>query len=472
MRAKLGESLSSIQRLNTPFGQATTPSLEAFRAYALGDEAHQKGNDIPEAQDHYKRALELDPKLAMAWARLGVLRLNDGAVSEAGEYFTRAYQLSSNVSEREKLYIAGHYYSWVVGDLHKSIETLQVATQEYPLQLDNFVNLGVLYIANGDINKGAAAVRKALEIQPDDAAALENGISAASNLNQTAEARKYIAEVQRLGLNGTSLLSNEAQFYASQSDWNGVQRILAETAGRPDQFAVTNAWANVLPQLGQIQLARTTSLRAADQAASAKSQDAQAGALLSAASAGWMVDRCFDPEATVKEALQLDKGKLTLIAAVTALALCNEEKQATPMLSTIEKRYPEDTLVQELYAPQYRAWLALKAGDAQRALVLLERVRAHDAASYAPYMRGLAYLELKDPRNAIASFEDATRLKGLAYYLGSPYGLSYLGLGRAYAMAGDKPNAKKAYDVFFTEWKNADADLPILAEARKEYAQL
>ena len=472
MRAKLGESLSSIQRLNAPFGQATTPSLEAFRAYALGDEAHQKGNDIPEAQDHYKRALELDPKLAMAWARLGVLRLNDGAVSEATEYFTRAYQLSSNVSEREKLYIAGHYYSWVVGDLHKSIETLQVATQEYPLQIDNFINLGVLYNVNGDINKGAIAVRKALEIQPDDAVALQNGISAASNLNQTAEARKYIAEAQRLGLNGTSLLSNEVQFYESQSDWNGVQRILAETAGRPDQFAVTGIWANVLPQLGQIQLAKTTFLRAADQAASAKSQDAQAGSLLSAASAGWMVDRCFDPEATVKEALQLDKGKLTLIAVVTALALCNEEKQATPMLSTIEKRYPEDTLVQELYAPQYRAWLAIKAGDAQRALVLLERIRAHDDASYAPYMRGLAYLELKDPRNAIASFENATRLKGLAYYLGSPYGLSFLGLGRAYAMAGDKPNAKKAYDVFFAEWKNADADLPVLAEARKEYAQL
>ncbi len=134
MRAKLGESLSSIQRLNAPFGQATTPSLEAFRAYALGDEAHQKGNDIPEAYDHYKRALELDPKLAMAWARLGVLKVNTGAVSEAAQNFTRAYQLSDNVSEREKLYIAGHYYSTVVGDLNKSIETLQVATQEYPLR--------------------------------------------------------------------------------------------------------------------------------------------------------------------------------------------------------------------------------------------------------------------------------------------------------------------------------------------------
>ena len=162
MRAKLGESLASIQRLNAPFGQATTPSLEAFRAYALGDEAHQKGNDIPEAEDHYKRALELDPKLAMAWARLGVLRLNTSAVSEATENFTRAYQLSDNVSEREKLYIAGHYYSTVVGDLNKSIETLQVATQEYPLDAANFINLGVSYMQDGAIEKSDGATQRAL----------------------------------------------------------------------------------------------------------------------------------------------------------------------------------------------------------------------------------------------------------------------------------------------------------------------
>jgi len=472
MRAKLGESLSSIQRLNAPFGQATTPSLEAFRAYALGDEAHQKGNDIPEAEDHYKRALELDPKLAMAWARLGVLRQNTSAISEATENFTRAYHLSDNVSEREKLYIAGHYYSVVVGDLNKAIETLQVATQEYPLQVDNFINIGVLYQLDGELEKGAVATRKALALQPDSAIALENGITAATVLGQAAEARKYIAQAQRLGLNGTSLLAVEAGFYASQGDWDAVQKILVEAAGRPDQFTVTSYWASLLPQLGQIQLARTGFLRAADQAASAKEQDAQGGALLNAASAGWMVDRCFDPDSAAKEALKLDKGKVTLITAATTEAACNQEKRATQMLSDLEKRYPQDTLVQELYVPQARAWLALKAGDAQRAIALLERVRAHDAGCYAPYIRGLAYLELKDPRNAIVSFQGATRSKGNAYNVGSPFALSFLGLGRAYVMAGDKTNAKKAYDVFFSEWKNADADLPVIAEAKKEYAQL
>jgi eukaryotic-like serine/threonine-protein kinase len=472
MRAKLGESLSSIQRLNAPFGQATTPSLEAFRAYALGDEAHQRANDIPEAEDHYKRALELDPKLAMAWARRGVIRLNTGAIKEATEYFTRAYQLSSNVSEREKLYIAGHYYSVVVGDLNKSIETLQVATQEYPLQVDNFINLGVNYLLYGDLEKSVAANRKALALQPDEAYALENGISGATQLDNPAEARKYIAEAQRIGLNGTSLLGVEAQFYASQSDWNNVQKLLAETGGRPDQFSVTIAWGNFLPQLGQIQLAKTTLLRAADQASGAKEQDAQAGALLNAAAAGWMVDRCFDPEEAAKEALKLDKGKVTLIAQATTMALCNHEKQANQLLAALEKHYPEDTLIQELSVPQSRAWLAIKASDPQRALTLLERVRAHDQASYAPYLRGLAFLQLKDARNAIASFQDATRFRGVAYAVGSPYALSFLGLGRAYAMAGNKPDAKKAYDVFFSEWKNADSDLPVIAEAKKEYAQL
>jgi serine/threonine protein kinase/tetratricopeptide (TPR) repeat protein len=470
MRAKLGESLASIQRLNAPFGQATTPSLEAFRAYALGDEAHQKGNDIPEAYDHYKRALELDPKLAMAWARLGVLKLNTGAITEAAQNFTRAYQLSDNVSEREKLYIGGHYYSTVLGDQNKAIETLQVATQEYPLDPANFINLSVSYTTIGELEKAEAATRKALVLQPENAIALENEIGGAAPLNLPAE--KYIAEARRLGLNGTSLFMIEANYYAAHSDWDNVHKILADTAGRPDGYSVLAWWGSFLPQLGQFQLARTNLLHAAEQAASAKEGDAQAGALLNAAYAGWMVDRCVDPEQTVKDALKLDKGKITLIFAAATLALCNQAKHANQMLSDLDKHYPEDTLVQELYLPQARAWLALKAGDPQRALSLLERVRVHDNVSYAPYIRGLSYLELKDARNAIQSFQDATGVKGIAYNASSPYALSFLGLGRAYSMAGDKASAKKAYDTFFAEWKNADSDLPVIVEAKKEYAQL
>ncbi len=156
-----------------------------------------------------------------------------------------------------------------------------------------------------------------------------------------------------------------------------------------------------------------------------------------------MIDRCFDPEQAVKEALQLDKGKASLITAATTTAACNQPKPAAQMLSALEKRYPEDTLVQEVYVPQSRAWLALKTGDPQQALALLERVWPHDEACYAAHLRGLAFLQLKDSRNAIASFQKATRQKGVAYIVGRPYALSHLGLGRAYAMAGNKPGGEK-----------------------------
>jgi serine/threonine protein kinase/tetratricopeptide (TPR) repeat protein len=472
MRAKLGESLSSIQKLNAPFGQATTPSLEAFRAYALGDEAHQRGDDLPEAENHYKRALELDPKLAMAWARLGVLYLNSGQTSKAADYFTHAYQLSGNVSEREKLYIAGHYHSSVIGDTNKSIETLEVATQEYPLQLDNFVNLGVFYTLDGNLQKSEGAIRTALALQPDDAAALENGIAGAAVLGQDEEARKLIAQANRLGLNGTTLLLIEAQYYATRSDWPQLQKILAQTTGRPDQFVLTIGYASVLAQLGQFHQAHDTYIRSAEQAASVKASDSQAAALLAAANNAWPVGQCIDPKNAVKQALKMDKGKDTQGFAAGTLTLCDEKKEADKMLSDLQKHYPQDTLIQEVYVPQFRAWLAYREGDPQRALALLERVREHDPVSFAPYMRGVAYLQLKDAHNAIASFQDATRLKGIAYFSNTPYALSLLGLGRAYALAGDNANAKKAYDGFFTEWKNADPGLPIVTEAKQEYARL
>ena len=143
MRGKLGEDLESIKKLDTPFGQATTSSLEAFRAYALGDKAHAKAHDIPEAEGHYLRAIELDPNFAMAYARLGVVYINSGQVTKANKYFSKAYELSKNVSERERLYITGHYYEIVAGNIPKVIETLQEAIQAYPGQIDNYININV-----------------------------------------------------------------------------------------------------------------------------------------------------------------------------------------------------------------------------------------------------------------------------------------------------------------------------------------
>jgi tetratricopeptide (TPR) repeat protein len=161
IRAKLGEDLGSIKKLDTPFGQATTSSLEAFRAYALGDIAHNKARNIPEAEGHYMRAVELDPNFAMAYARLGVVYVNSGQVAKANKYFEKAYQLSKHVSERERLYIAGHYHQNVTGNLPKVIETLQEEIQTYPTSLDAYININVAYQTMGQYEQALPFAQKA-----------------------------------------------------------------------------------------------------------------------------------------------------------------------------------------------------------------------------------------------------------------------------------------------------------------------
>jgi eukaryotic-like serine/threonine-protein kinase len=479
MRARLGESLDSIQKLNAPFGQATTPSLEAFRAFALGDAAHDKGNDIPDAEDHYKRALMLDPNLAMAWARLGVINQNSGQRGKAIEYFTKAHELTGDVSERERLYIEGHYYGLVLGDLDKAIETLQVATQEYPLQMENFVNLAVLYGDKGEVEKSLEAIQKAVALRPDDAVALADIIGGYTWTDQYDEARKYVAKANGLGMHLTDMLQYEMALDGATGDVAAIRKKLTEGAGRPDQFQLTWQWGNIQAGWGQFRAAAATLDQAAEQAGRAKAADAQAGFLLNAAWTGWPVGECQDADGAVKRAQALDRSKSTQIGVAAALALCGDQKLARPALDALEKKYPEDTMVQQLVLPQARGYLELQMGDAHKALANLQQSESFDAVSPGSYLRGQAYLQLHDADNAIASFKAGTRYKGTSYLnqggLSFPlnnYALAMLGLGRAYAMAGDKAQAKKAYDVFFAEWKNADADLAVMAAAKKEYAAL
>jgi serine/threonine protein kinase/tetratricopeptide (TPR) repeat protein len=471
MRGKLGESLASIKKLNAPFGQATTPSLEAFRAYALGDSAHQRGDDIPEAEGHYKRALELDPNLAMAWARLGVIYINSGQRDRAIEYFTKAHALTANVSEREKLYIDGHYYTEVTGDTDKGIETLEEATQLYPLVLDNFINLGVAYRQAGQVDKAFDVIQKALVLAPDDAIALINVIGEYAYLDDYVDMKKYVAQAEKLGLNGTNLLGSEMMAYLQEGDSQAAQQIVARTQGRPDQFSITRFQAYFQEYSGQFQQSRASLQQATQQAAAAKAVEAEASGILGAASLTWLVGPCQDMQGAVKKALAFDKQKEKQIDAAMDLAECGD-KQASPLLAELEKKYPEDTRVQNLGVPLGRALLALKDGNAQQAVDYLDRARAYDMVSPGPYLRGLAYLQLHDAPHAIEALKIATRYKGMFQITGIPPALAELALGRAYAMSGDKANAKKCYDAFFTEWKNADPDLPQIAEAKKEYAAL
>jgi tetratricopeptide (TPR) repeat protein len=405
--------------------------------------------------------------------------LNGGQTGKAVEYFTKAHGLSTDVSERERLYIEGHYYAEVTGDLDKAIETLQVAVQEYPLQIDNYVNLGATYLSAGKPEQGMLVLLKGLELQSDESASLSDVISGYMALDQNDEARKYMAQASQLGLNGTDLLSYELSLYGATGDMAGVQRVMTQAAGRPDQSLMTGVWGNIQAEWGQFRAASVTLQQAAVQAGEAKAPDAQAGFVLNAAYIGWPLGQCQNAETAVKQALALDKSKPTQIAVAATHAFCGEEKLALAELDVLEKKYPDDTLVQQVFVPQGRGYVALQAGDAQKALDLLAKSQAFDLISPGPYLRGLAYLQLRDAGNATAAFKMATKYKGASYtnvnnisFPMNSYALGLLGLGRAYAMGGDKAGAKAAYERFFTEWKNADPGLAVMAQAKKEYAAL
>jgi serine/threonine protein kinase/tetratricopeptide (TPR) repeat protein len=476
MRAKLGEDLASIKKLNTPFGQATTPSLEAFRAYALGDEAHAKALDIPEAEGHYKRAIELDPNFAMAYARLGVVYENSGQVAKAKPYYSKANELSANVSEKERLYISSHYDMSVTGNLPRVIETLQEAIQTYPAQLDGYININVAYQTLGQFEKALPYAQKAVELQPEDAIAANNLLVDLVALDRMEEAGREMAREHKLGMDSsTDVASLHLMGYFLLGDAQQEQRLAVEMAGHPDEFVITQNLAATQQYSGQYRKASETFQHAFEQAGHAKAPDTQAAILLTDSLGRGLAGLCEGNEAKVEQALGLDKSKQTQEAAGLAAAVCGNGKLALPMLEELGRKYPEDTMIQDVYLPLSKAFVALAGGQPQQAVAEAEPAKPYNAVYPATYLQGLAYLQLHDAGSAVNAFKATMRYRTamLVSGLGVPcYPVAQLGLARAYAMAGDKADAKKAYEGLFEIWKNADADLPLLVAAKKEYAAL
>jgi serine/threonine protein kinase/tetratricopeptide (TPR) repeat protein len=474
IRAKLGEDLESIKKLDTPFGQATTTSLEAFRAYALGDRAHVKALDIPDAEGHYLRAIELDPNFAMAYARLGVVSLNSGQVAKANRYFAQAYELSQHVSERERLYIAGHYNEVVTGNMTKVIETLQEAIQTYPGQVDNYININSNYSGMGQYEKALPYGLKAVELQPEDSIASQNLVADYIGLNRMAEASTELERARKLGLDtSTDDLVTHMQVFFLLGEPKEVQKTMALAGGRPDEFLATQALAGTQQFSGQYRRAEATIQHAFEQAGRAKAPDVQAALLLTNAEARGIAGLCEGNGAAVQQALALDKSKQTQGIAILAAAVCGS-KLVLPLAQELSKKFPEDTLIQEVFVPLAKAFVALAGGRPQEAVDDAEPAKPFDANYPGSYVQGLAYLQLRDASHAQSAFQAAMQSPGGCLTVPAPpfYAQAQLGLARAYAMGGDKANAKKAYEAFFQTWKDADADLPMLAAAKKEYAPL
>ncbi len=474
IRGKLGEDLESIKKLDTPFGQATTSSLEAFRAYALGDHAHVSAHDIPEAEGHYLRAIELDPNFAMAYARLGVVYINTSQVAKADKYFAKAYALSKNVSERERLYITGHYYQNVTGDMPKVIEALQEAIQTYPNQIDNYINITAAYSALGDFAKALPFAVKSVQMQPEDSIAAENLLSVYVGLNRMSDARAEMERASKLGLDTSTLdRTVHMQTYFLLGEPNEVQRIMTLVAGQPDEFLATQALAGIQLFSGEYRKASVTTQQAFEQAALAKAPDVQANALLINAASRGFAGLCEGNEQAVQKALALDRSRQTQSFAVFTAGTCGDARLVGSMAQDLSRKFPDDTLIQRVFIPLAKAFVALSAGQPREAIDDAQPAKSFNLIYPVAYVEGLAYLQLHDASQAVTAFQGAIQSPGGNLQTTAPFfAQAQLGLARAYAMGGDKAAAKKAYEAFFTTWKDADADLPMLVAAKKEYAAL
>jgi eukaryotic-like serine/threonine-protein kinase len=473
IRSKLGESLASIQKFDVPIQQVTTSSLEALKAFSLGNTEFDQGR-ARESLPFYKRAVELDPNFAWVYARMGVVYANEFELEQAKENIRRAYELRDRVSEREKLYITEHYYETVTGESDKEIETLELYQRTYPNDAIPSNNLAVAYGQIGDFEKSAAEARQSIQVDPNSSNAIAALSVAYVGLNRYDEARQISDQVLAkfpAAEFGHWVAYLEALGTGRAAD---AQRELDWARGKPGEYLFISTAAGVEAQGGKLRRARELSQQSIEMQ---KSHGVTEGAEtdLGNRAVGEADFGACEQSRQDAGALGSHPGRAALALAASAFATCGESKKADSLAADLNQKYPLETFAQKLSIPMIRARQDLQRGDGTKAVEDLRSAEPLEfgwsAAGLPAYLRGLAYLKLKQGTQAAAEFQKMVDHQGVMAL--SPYrSLARLGLGRAHALSGDNAKARTAYQDFFALWKDADPDVPILKTAKAEYEKL
>ena len=477
-RTRVGESMSTIERHGTPLAEATTESLEALEAYSAAWKVHNSRGGAA-ALPLFRRATEIDPNFAMAHASLGRMYADIDELDLSAESTSRAWQLRDRTSDREKFFITASYEALVTGNLEKARQTCEAWARTYPRDaLPHVMLSGYLNKVTAQYERAAAEARKAIELDPDFAVGYYNLAVNYAYVDRLGEAENTLRRAAGRGLEIDEFDMLEYDIAFLSADQPGMEREAARARERSGESWISNKEAFALAYSGRLKQARAMSRRAMEQAQQAAQRERaglwNAGEALQEAFFG----NAFEASKRAEAALELSKDREVEYGAAVALALAKYSSRSETLTNDLAKRFPEDTCVRFSYLPTLRAMLALNHGEHSRARDLLQTavpyelgVRANFGSLYPVYVRGEAYLADNKGAEAAVEFQKILNHRGIV--ISDPIGaLAHLQLGRAYALAGGMAKAKSAYQDFLTVWNDADPDIPILKQAKVEYAKL
>jgi len=491
LRGELGESLATVQKFDVPLDEATTSSLEALKAHSLGEKAFRESGSTA-ALPYHQRAIQLDPGFAMGYEQVGNDYYGVGELGRANEYFTKAFQLREHASEREKLAITADYYSSVTGELDKAAQTYEEEIASYPRDYRAYLNLGNVYGEQGQHEKAREANRQSLDLAPDNGlpyAVLVNSLLA---LQLFDEARQTIQQAQARKLDNVILRNDLYALGFLGADFPAMEELQHWFTGKPEENDGLSLASDTEAYAGHLRKARELTQRAIDSAIRADSKETGAIWQGIAAQREAAFGNATDAKRDAAQGLRLyPASRAVEVEATLAFAMVGDAARAEPLAQDLNKRFPLDTQMQSLWLPAIRAQLALNRNNPAAAISALQAASAIELGQiafvanlsclYPAYIRGEAYLAAGQGSAAAAEFSRILDHSGIVWncWTGA---LAHLGLARANALQARtsqgadadaaRVRALAAYKDFLALWKDADPDIPILKQAKAEYAKL
>ncbi len=480
LRGKLGESLASVAKYNKPLAEATSSSLEALKQYSEGARVQHEQGDAA-AIPYVKRAIDLDPNFVLAYASLGGIYSNLNQASLARENFRKAYELRDRVTQRERFFIEAFYYSYVTGEIDRAIQTYTEWARTYSADYVAHGNLGDSYNLLGQYEKAAEETNASLRIQPDDAIAYGNLADDYLALDRVKDAKAALDEASRRNLDTPDLHLYGYHLAFLENDSSAMQEQSLWATGKSEEDGQLSDDSDTEAYYGRLGKARELTRQAVESAKRNGSTDT---------AALWQVDAALREaefgnialaRKAAADALSLSsKPDIELLAAL-ALARSGDTVQSSALADKVAAEFDRDTMIQDYWLPSIRGAIAIDHGDPQKAVELLSMASEYELGEpvqwpshgtlYPVYIRGEAYLRAGDGKQAAIEFQKMIDHRGIVanFPLGA---LAHLQLGRAYNLAGEVGKALEAYAAFLAAWQNADPDIPILKQAKTEYAKL